>query len=215
MHRARLRRTGTTDARVVVDPGCSVYDCPKKHFGLGYCRLHYGRFIQHGTAGVTSPRQLPFRQRVMSQVREGENYCWEWQGKRRNGYGILFDSRNQSMGMAHRVVYELFFGEKIDEGMQLDHICRNRGCVNPTHVRVVTNQLNAENLSVMGRTGRPRGVYFDRRAVKKPWMCRVMHKGKTYSGGYYATMDEAWQAIVKLRVSLMTHNDQDLILLEA
>lgn len=43
--------------------------------------------------------------------------------------------------MAHRVVYEAF-GGKIAKGLHLDHLCRNRACVNPEHLEPVTARTN-------------------------------------------------------------------------
>ena len=60
--------------------------------------------------------------------------CLEWQGsKYRNGYGKL----GRAGIMAHRIAYGLTHGE-IPADMCLDHLCRNRICVNPDHLEVVT-----------------------------------------------------------------------------
>jgi HNH endonuclease len=66
--------------------------------------------------------------------------CWEWMGCRIwNGYGRV---RNGSHPvLAHRRVYEILVG-KIPEGMVLDHVCNNRPCVNPAHLRVSTGKDN-------------------------------------------------------------------------
>lgn len=62
--------------------------------------------------------------------------CWEWLAYRQpDGYGTF--KLNGSMRLAHRIAYELVKGP-IPEGLQLDHLCRNRGCVNPSHLEPVT-----------------------------------------------------------------------------
>lgn len=71
---------------------------------------------------------------------KSEDDCWIWIGKKNNyGYGII--CRSQKELSAHRVSYERTFG-KIPRGMVIDHLCRNRACVNPLHMQVVTNVEN-------------------------------------------------------------------------
>lgn len=65
--------------------------------------------------------------------------CWEWTGRRRSGYGVAELVGTTS---AHRVAYVLLVGP-IPEGLQLDHLCRNRACVNPDHLEPVTNLVNS------------------------------------------------------------------------
>jgi hypothetical protein len=66
------------------------------------------------------------------------NRCWEWLGSKpesRGGYGQLYlNGRTQ---LAHRVVFERFNGE-VPADLTLDHLCRNRSCVNPDHLEPVS-----------------------------------------------------------------------------
>ena len=66
--------------------------------------------------------------------------CWLWTGScNPKGYG-QFRVGKKKPG-AHRVAYEWLVGP-IPEGMQLDHLCRVRNCVNSDHLEVVTNLEN-------------------------------------------------------------------------
>ena len=65
-----------------------------------------------------------------------ENGCWEWIGaKGTGGYGRFRHAP------AHRVMYERLVGP-IPAGLQIDHLCRNRDCVNPAHLEPVTQTVN-------------------------------------------------------------------------
>ena len=65
--------------------------------------------------------------------------CWLWRGGLNHGYGYFPWQREHTV--AHRFSYELFVGE-IPEGMELDHLCNVRNCVNPAHLEPVTRQEN-------------------------------------------------------------------------
>lgn len=67
--------------------------------------------------------------------------CWEWTGSQDGkGYGQM-KLQGRSPIKAHRIGYELFV-ESIPEGLTLDHLCRNRSCVNPDHLEPVTIREN-------------------------------------------------------------------------
>jgi len=91
------------------------------------------------------PKLAPIEERfwklVDVGVRSGE--CWNYTGATWKGYGqfgVKVGDKWKTM-KAHRVSYELLVGP-IPEGLQLDHLCRNPRCVNPTHLEPVTNRTN-------------------------------------------------------------------------
>jgi hypothetical protein len=73
-------------------------------------------------------------------VRDPDTECWEWTAARKNGgYGSLAIGRGNVY--AHRFAYEMLVGP-IPTNLELDHLCRNRGCANPAHLEPVTRRVN-------------------------------------------------------------------------
>jgi len=72
---------------------------------------------------------------------ESQATCWEWLGARtRGGYG-QFRADCGSLVLAHRFAWETQNGP-IPDGRHIDHLCRNRACVNPAHLEPVTPRTN-------------------------------------------------------------------------
>jgi hypothetical protein len=94
--------------------------------------------------------------RFWEKVHGGDHVeCWEWVGSHDGtGYGQFWDgSRNVP---AHRWAYEHLIAD-IPAGLYLDHLCRNRGCVNPWHVEPVTHLVNVRRGEKANRTHCPQG----------------------------------------------------------
>lgn len=78
--------------------------------------------------------------RFWAKVEVCPNGCWEWRGATNGkGYGQFWNG-GKAMP-AHRFLYELFI-KKIEDDLELDHLCRNQKCVNPSHLEAVTHREN-------------------------------------------------------------------------
>jgi hypothetical protein len=139
--------------------------------------------------------------------------CWTWTGRlTETGYGLArYTVSGKRHGIrAHRLAYELTVGP-IPDGMQVDHICHNRACSRPEHLRAATHKQNQENL--VGAQARNqsgvRGVTWYART--NVWQGNVRHNKKLHHVGYFATIAEAERAVIATRNQLFTHNDMDRV----
>jgi hypothetical protein len=142
-----LLRSGPS-AEEVDAAACEVVGCERPPKYRGYCNMHYQRLLRHGDPGEASPRKGgdPVARFWRYVDKSGTGGCWLWTNSlTEDGYGRFWPDRTRVL--AHRFAYELIVGP-IPEGLQLDHLCRVRRCVNPAHLEPVTAAENARRSPV-------------------------------------------------------------------
>lgn len=124
---------------------CSVTGCTRNGPIIrDLCPFHYRRWRTHGDPlvvkkgqhGTSSERfwRMVIKDGPIPEARPDLGPCWQWLGFHdKDGYGRLKDSRGIFTG-AHRVAYEELIGP-IPDGLQPDHLCRNRAVSKPVPFR--------------------------------------------------------------------------------
>lgn len=136
----------------------------------------------------------PIKEKLFSKVAlpAAADECWNWIGsKSTKGYGILRSGTSKLS--SYRVMFELYKGP-IDPGSEIDHVCHNKGCVNPEHLRQVTtaqNQQNRRGPNSDSQSG-VLGVHWCKRARK--WKAQIKFQGKVHHLGSFAEIEDAIEA---------------------
>lgn len=185
---------------------CSIEGCERKAKCRGWCSAHYTRWRRNGDPLAGVVRYSNDEDRFWAKV-DKNNDCWLWTASTGPfGYGQF--NTGHSVVRSHRFAYEMTIGS-IPPGKELDHICRNRLCVRPEHLRPVTRQENNQNKAGPSRNCKSgvRGVSWVKHAQR--WRATVRHDGIQHHVGYFVHLAEAEAAVVAKRNELFTHNDAD------
>lgn len=155
-----------------------------------------------------APPKRPAIERFRALTALDANGCLVWTGYiQSNGYARHWvDGKNL---IAHRWSYEYHVGP-IPEGMQIDHLCRNRRCVNPEHLEVVTPAENSRR-STSAEAARARGArithcprghpydeentLFDRKGGRSCRECKLIYRRQHYVDNkeQYIARAAAWR----------------------
>jgi hypothetical protein len=122
---------------------------------------------------------------------DAHNDCWIWKAFRNpKGYGMIRTKRPRRMILAHRFVYEQFYGP-IPEGSIIHHNCKNPSCVNPTHLELDTNGGHSayhntcrprKEVCSHGHKYVPSNTYIDRSGQRHCRICnrnyQICHRNK-------------------------------------
>ena len=178
---------------------CAFEGCGKVEAVRGLCNGHYAQFRNGEELRELWGSPAASRARFWSKVDKRPDGCWMWTGRTLNsGYG--YTTVVGQDWLAHRYVYSETIGP-IPEGRVIDHLCRQKRCVNPEHLRATTQLQNARSQGLRSNnTSGVRGVHWDK--SRNRWAARVRVGDKKHHVGRFETLEEAAQAVTAARERL-------------
>lgn len=122
---------------------CSFSGCVNKQQAKKLCGAHWRQ--QHiGKELTTLSNQISVIDRLNKNIVKTE-YCWTWTGRVSGKYGYPQISLSGRQVMAHRVMFEEVI-RPMDPGETIDHLCRNRICINPEHLEAIPLRDNVKRM---------------------------------------------------------------------
>ena len=116
-----------------------------------------------------------WKDRLDAGYKETPTGCWEWQRSRNGrGYGVIY--LNGKNHLAHRAAWLKEHGRWPADGKVIDHICENKACINPKHLRELDNW---QNIRRAYQTDSP-----ETRRQREKWRAATARHRKNYSANY-------------------------------
>lgn len=120
--------------------------CQSKVAARGLCAKHYKQARKSGEIQLL--REDADQEFLKKRIKISDDGCWIWQKSTREGYGRFL--KNGKAYGAHVFSYLIYHG-KIENGLQVNHTCHNRTCVNPDHLYAGTQKQNVSDMQSAGR----------------------------------------------------------------
>jgi hypothetical protein len=192
-------------------PASKCKECVKmlaraRHAGLRIVIVPGKRFCKCGCGAVVTNEWVQGHQwrAKPDYLVDDATGCWLWQRCiDKQGYG---KASRDGESLAHRWMYLKTYGYV---PANLDHICRNRSCINPMHLRPASPAENAQNRAPEGNQNgrsRYRGVYWSKQLEK--WGAKVSLNGSNYFLGCFEDEDEAGAIAAAFRAEHMPFSDE-------
>lgn len=122
---------------------CSFPSCVNNQLAKGLCGAHW-RQQRMGKELTVLNNQVSIMDRILSSTVK-TNYCWNWEGRVSGKRGYPQISLSGKQVMVHRVVFEELVRE-LEPGETIDHLCRNRMCINPEHLEPMPLRDNVKRM---------------------------------------------------------------------
>lgn len=125
---------------------CAIEGCGAPVSCKNWCLKHYTRWRRHGNPLTVHRDWRPAIEKVWDQLRVDEaSGCWLWTGTVDvSGYVVVCDTGKRRV-LGHRLVWEYLCGA-IPDGLELDHLCFTRNCLNVEHLDPVTPAENKRRM---------------------------------------------------------------------
>ena len=152
-------------------------------------------------------RNAPVELRFWSKVEKTDS-CWTWRAATNpKGYGVFVWEKGGGARVAHRLSYEQLRGP-IPTGMVLDHLCWNRTCVNPDHLRPVSVKANSQNRKGAKATNSI-GIRGVSRSASGKFTASATKDGERHYLGSFDTAEQAGEAAAEWRRANMPESLMD------